>query len=161
MALITQHKNMETPRRIRLDLNEPAELAIYNAMTEVEKLPGDVRLTHAVIKLGEAKNLVADYIDGVPIPAEPRPGKAEFFLRESWERNVRNRYGGRASFDMQKGKDGKNFDWILEAMEAYRSQTIVQESRKSLPIVHCSHQYSGESTMCDVCGEYSKTLNQL
>ena len=53
------------PRRSRLDLNEPAELAIYEAMLAVEKMPGDVRLTHAVIKLQEAKNLVADFIDGV------------------------------------------------------------------------------------------------
>jgi hypothetical protein len=55
--------NLEIPRRLRLDLNEPAELAISNAMIEVEKMPGDVRLTQAVIKLDEAKRLVADYID--------------------------------------------------------------------------------------------------
>lgn len=51
------------PRRIRLDLNRPAELAIHNAMMEVEKMPGDLRLTNAVIKLQEAKNLVSDFID--------------------------------------------------------------------------------------------------
>jgi hypothetical protein len=56
---------MNTPRRIRLDLNVPAELAIYNAIQEVEKLAPDVRLTNAVIKLAEAKELVADFIDGV------------------------------------------------------------------------------------------------
>ncbi len=60
-----ENKN-EVPRRIRLDLNEPAELAIYEAMMAVEKMPGDIRLTHAGIKLQEAKNLVADYIDNVP-----------------------------------------------------------------------------------------------
>lgn len=53
----------EIPRRVRLDLNTPAELAIYNAMIEVEKMPADVRLTNAVIKLSEAKNLVADFVD--------------------------------------------------------------------------------------------------
>lgn len=53
----------EIPRRIRLDLNEPAELAIHNAMQEVEKIGADVRLTNAIIKLQEAKNLVADFID--------------------------------------------------------------------------------------------------
>lgn len=52
-----------TPRRIRLDLNEAAELAIHNAIVEVEKLPADVRLTQAVIKLSEAKSLVSDFID--------------------------------------------------------------------------------------------------
>jgi len=53
----------EIPRRIRLDLNEPAELAIYNAIQEVEKAGADPKLTKAVTLLSEAKNLVADYID--------------------------------------------------------------------------------------------------
>lgn len=51
------------PRRIRLDLNEPAELAIYNAMQEVEKIGADVRLTEAVTLLSRAKDLVADFVD--------------------------------------------------------------------------------------------------
>lgn len=55
--------NHQIPRRIRLDLNEPVELAIRNAVNEVEKMPGDVRLTKAVILLSEARELVADYID--------------------------------------------------------------------------------------------------
>ncbi len=53
----------EIPRRIRLDLNTPAELAIYNAMQEVEKVGADVKLTEAIILLGKAKDLVADYVD--------------------------------------------------------------------------------------------------
>jgi hypothetical protein len=53
----------EFPRRSRLDLCEPAELAIYNAMQEVEKLGADVKLTEAIVKLQEAKELVADFID--------------------------------------------------------------------------------------------------
>jgi hypothetical protein len=55
----------EIRRRSRLDLNEPAELAIREAILKVEKMPADVRLTYAVIKLSEAKELVADFIDGV------------------------------------------------------------------------------------------------
>lgn len=51
------------PRRRRLDLCEPAEKAIYDAAQEVEKLGADERLTKAVIKLAEARELVADYID--------------------------------------------------------------------------------------------------
>ena len=51
-------------RRNRLDLNTPPELAIYNAMQEVEKAGVDVKLTDALIKLEEAKELVADFIDG-------------------------------------------------------------------------------------------------
>lgn len=51
------------PRRSRLDLCEPSEKAIYDAMQEVEKIGADERLTNAIIKLQEAKELVSDYID--------------------------------------------------------------------------------------------------
>lgn len=53
----------DIPRRIRVDLNEPAELAIRNAVKEVEKVGADIRLTKAVILLSEARELVADFID--------------------------------------------------------------------------------------------------
>lgn len=53
----------EIPRRNRLDLNVPAEKAIYDAMQEVEKLPADVRLTEAVSLLAKAKDLVSDFVD--------------------------------------------------------------------------------------------------
>lgn len=59
---------MDIPRRNKLYECTPAELAIYNAMVEVEKMDADVRLTDAVIKLQEAKELVADYVDGVNPP---------------------------------------------------------------------------------------------
>jgi hypothetical protein len=52
-------------RRTRLDLMCPAEVAIYNAMLELEKTGADTRLTLASIKLQEAKTLVADFIDDV------------------------------------------------------------------------------------------------
>lgn len=50
-------------RRHRLDLFTPAELAIHNAMLEVEKAGASIELTNAVIKLMEARNLVADHVD--------------------------------------------------------------------------------------------------
>ena len=50
-------------RRNRIDLNTPAELAIRKAMEEVEKLPASEKLTDAVVKLGDALNLVADFVD--------------------------------------------------------------------------------------------------
>lgn len=53
----------DLPRRIRLDLNTPAELAIRNAMKEIEKMEASTLLTDAVVLLGQALNLVADYID--------------------------------------------------------------------------------------------------
>ena len=52
-------------RRNRLDLMTPAELAIYNAMQEVEKMGADIRLTKATIALSDAKKFVADYIDNI------------------------------------------------------------------------------------------------
>lgn len=54
---------MGFPRRNRIDLNKPSELAIRNAIDEVEKLGADVKLTDAVIKLNEALELVSDFID--------------------------------------------------------------------------------------------------
>ena len=50
-------------RRQQLDKCTPAELAIYKAMEEVEKIGADVRLTDAINKLNEARNLVADFVD--------------------------------------------------------------------------------------------------
>jgi hypothetical protein len=51
------------PRRNRLDLSEPAELAIRKSVDEVEKIGADVRLTEAVILLDKARELVDDFID--------------------------------------------------------------------------------------------------
>jgi len=61
----------ETPRRIRLDLNSPVELAIYEVMQMIEKMPADIKLTLAGEKLREARELVADFIDKVEPKAEP------------------------------------------------------------------------------------------
>jgi hypothetical protein len=54
---------MDTRPRNRMDLWTPAELAIYNAMREVEKMGADVSLTNAVVLLSQAQNHVADFID--------------------------------------------------------------------------------------------------
>lgn len=51
------------PRRNRLDLLTPAELAIHNAMMEVEKAGASIELTHAIIKLQEARTHVANHVD--------------------------------------------------------------------------------------------------
>jgi hypothetical protein len=53
------------PRRNRLDRCTPAELAIYAAMDAVEALPADVRLTEAVALLRQARERVADFVDGI------------------------------------------------------------------------------------------------
>jgi len=52
------------PRRNQLDKLTDAEIAIQKAINEVEMLGCDTRLTDAVIKLQEVKNIVADFIDG-------------------------------------------------------------------------------------------------
>lgn len=57
---------MSIPRRIQLEKFTPAEKAIYDALQVVESVGADVRLTRAVNLLQEARNLVADYVDGVP-----------------------------------------------------------------------------------------------
>ena len=53
------------PRRCRVDLDVPAERAIRAAIDAVEALPADVRLTNAVVLLGQAKDHVSDFVDGL------------------------------------------------------------------------------------------------
>lgn len=54
---------MGFPRRLMLNEMTPAEKAIYEAGQLIEKMGADVRLTTAQIKLQEARDLVADYVD--------------------------------------------------------------------------------------------------
>jgi len=51
------------PRRNRLDLCKPAELAIYTAVGQVEQMGASPALTNAIVKLNEARDLVADFVD--------------------------------------------------------------------------------------------------
>ena len=51
-------------RRNRIDLYTPAERAIYDAMGVVEQAGAHPLLTEAVILLGQAKDKVADFVDG-------------------------------------------------------------------------------------------------
>lgn len=51
------------PRRNSLDLCKPEELAIYSAIEQVEKMGASPELTDAVIKLQEARELIAGFID--------------------------------------------------------------------------------------------------
>jgi hypothetical protein len=55
-----------TSRRIDVLRMVPAELAINEAIRAVEAMPADERLTRAVVLLTQAKDKVADYVDGVP-----------------------------------------------------------------------------------------------
>lgn len=51
------------PRRAHVDLLTSPELAIREAILAVERMAPDVRLTEAVILLGQAKAKVADFVD--------------------------------------------------------------------------------------------------
>lgn len=51
------------PRRIRIDLMTPAELACREAVVAIERLPADTRLTKAQMLISEAQALVADFVD--------------------------------------------------------------------------------------------------
>jgi hypothetical protein len=68
---MTTTTTSKVPRRIRLDQNVPAELAIRAAVDAVEEMPADTRLTRAVILLSEALEFVADFVDGVPLRVSP------------------------------------------------------------------------------------------
>lgn len=74
--------DIEFPRRCYLHKMTPAELAIFEAIQAVEKLPPDVRLTEAVVFLSKATDRVADFVDGInnmpssellPDPPELKP----------------------------------------------------------------------------------------
>jgi hypothetical protein len=54
----------EIPRRCYVERWVPAEQAISDAVQAVEVMGADVRLTEAVILLSEARDKVADYVDG-------------------------------------------------------------------------------------------------
>lgn len=53
----------EIPRRIRLDMMTPEELAIYNLVGEIEKLGAHPLLTDVVVLLGQARDKLADWVD--------------------------------------------------------------------------------------------------
>lgn len=58
----------DIPRRIRVDLQTPAEGAIRAAIGAVEATGAHYHLTRAVVLLSEALDAVADFVDGVPEP---------------------------------------------------------------------------------------------
>lgn len=80
------------PRRIRLDQNSAAELAIRSAIHAVEALPADVRLTDAVVLLQEARENVADYVDGVYQRPSALPTGELAALRERHEEHMEGAY---------------------------------------------------------------------
>jgi hypothetical protein len=81
-----QFMSDNVPRRARVEMWTPAEKAIHDAVHSVEAMPASVHLTNAVILLQQAKDKVADFVDGKPVkddlppapPRAPRAPEAEF-----------------------------------------------------------------------------------
>ena len=67
MAHMDEASN-QIPRRCRLNLLTTEEYAIRNAIVLVERLGADPRLTDAVVLLQQARDKVADYVDGKDCP---------------------------------------------------------------------------------------------
>jgi len=65
----------DIPRRSRIDRMVPAERAIRDAKLAVEALGADVRLTDAVVLLGQAQDNVADFVDAQAGDAGKDDGK--------------------------------------------------------------------------------------
>ncbi len=61
---VPPYQNLPEPESRRFDIRmySPAELAIHNAMQEVEKLPADTELTEAILKLTEALAHVQSFV---------------------------------------------------------------------------------------------------
>lgn len=80
--VLDRMNNDEIPRRIRVDLMTPAELAIRAAVQAVEEAGAHAHLTDAVVLLAQARESVANWVDGVPRYVDavrvPEPVSAAF-----------------------------------------------------------------------------------
>lgn len=75
MATFTQDENgnlknekgekIMIPRRNKLYCMIPAEKILYDAIQEIEKLPGHQKLTEAQNLVEKASTLVSDFVDGL------------------------------------------------------------------------------------------------
>ncbi len=73
MNMVTVHTPLDaTPRRIRRDQWTPAEKAIQDAVDVVEAAGCDPRLTNAVNLLAQARECVADFVDGIETRYTPK-----------------------------------------------------------------------------------------
>jgi hypothetical protein len=74
-----------------------AELAIRNAVLEVEAVGADPRLTDAVMKLTAAQEAVADFVDAVDAPERP-------LMRLADQLRTRSRDRARARDDRRRSR---------------------------------------------------------
>jgi hypothetical protein len=75
------HTDTGVPTRSHLQHFSPAELAIFEATTAVEAVGGSVALTDAVNLLQQARDRVADHMEGVvdPSSATPTPPSGDVY----------------------------------------------------------------------------------
>jgi hypothetical protein len=85
---------MTMPRRIRLDLATPPEVALRAALAAVEAMPADTRLTEASTHVSAAIELVGRYVDeqmgGVTLGDEEIGPKEWKRFAESFGRRLRH-----------------------------------------------------------------------
>lgn len=98
----------EIPRRARVDQMSAGELAIRQAVAEVEGMGADHRLTEAVILLDRAKNAIADYVDGVDYTT---PDDVQLAARGY------NAYGAKAGWTTYDGKPMPTWDKLGEVVQ--------------------------------------------
>jgi hypothetical protein len=81
-----------TPRRIRLDLYTPAEVAIRAAVIAVEEAGAHPLLTDAVVLLQQAKEKVADFVElgtaGGTETCADKPHKGSSAVDQEWRKSL-------------------------------------------------------------------------
>lgn len=78
----------------------------------------------------EAIATIGFSLPGVP-QLEVRERSAEEFLKESFIKNVQSRWPG-VEWEAANGKDGSGYQWVYEAMHAFRSQPIAPVSEEEI-----------------------------
>lgn len=134
------------PRRNRLDKCTPAELAIFKAMEEVEKAGADTRLTGAITKLNEARNLVADFIDGIQSPTVIKKafrlsfGSALEALKQGLK-VAREGWNGKGMFVFMRSADELNVEFVVDKVKSlpksvkdYYLKDIINEKGERVPV---------------------------
>lgn len=80
----------EFPRSNDIDRMNPAEICIVDAMSAVNAMPADTRLTQAETLLQQAKTLVSDYVDATETyyqPGEPLSASDKAMIDTAWSRH--------------------------------------------------------------------------
>jgi ABC-type taurine transport system ATPase subunit len=96
-------------QRNNMQVWTPAELAIHNAMQQVEKMDAHVLLTDAVVLLNQAKEKVADFIDATP---EQNPTASNSVSAVDWEADFLKMWHESYNEILGQHEAGKVMLWI-------------------------------------------------